>query len=573
MAQLDRLKTIRSRENLAAALGYSLKSFTSIVYGIPQNKRYVEFSVPKAAGGERKILAPNPKLKEVQRRLARLLYLCVNDLEERFPKRKKVSHGFQKGRTIMTNAAIHRNRRYVLNLDLSNFFESIHFGRVRGFFLQDAAFLLPSEVAQTIAHIASHNGALPQGSPCSPVVSNLIGHILDLRMLKLAKRAKCTYSRYADDITFSTNAREFPSTIASKNETTPNIWSLSPELVSRIEGAGFKHNPVKTRMQIRGSRQAATGLVINEIVNVPREYQSTTRAMCHRLFLTCRFSLPGKVKPTENLAPLEGRLSFVHSVKRFNGRAVCIGGKTKNAKLSGIEKTYGQFLFYKYFAASTVPIVITEGVSDEIYIRAALRQRREVFPSLIDSATNSLSFKFLHLKANARSLLQMTSGVEGIGDLIRRYSAQLSKFQAITPAAPVILIVDNDQAAKKKVFGAASAFAPKKGGSKQAISIESDDQIYFLGNNLYLIKIPHNGDNSEKIIESLIPSDWLSKSLNGKQFDPNKKHGDHSTIGKAAFAKGIVQSNANKIDFSGFDPLLDMIAASLKDYQTKEKST
>ena len=195
----------------------------------------MEFSVPKAAGGERKILAPNPKLKEVQRRLARLLYLCVNDLEERFPKRKKVSHGFQKGRTIMTNAAIHRNRRYVLNLDLSNFFESIHFGRVRGFFLQDAAFLLPSEVAQTIAHIASHNGALPQGSPCSPVVSNLIGHILDLRMLKLAKRAKCTYSRYADDITFSTNAREFPSTIASKNETTPNIWSLSTELVSRNE--------------------------------------------------------------------------------------------------------------------------------------------------------------------------------------------------------------------------------------------------------------------------------------------------------------------------------------------------
>ena len=115
----------------------------------------------------------------------------------------------------MTNAYIHKRRRYVLNLDLEDFFPSFNFGRVRGFFIKDKHFALHERVETIIAQIACHDNELPQGSPCSPVISNLIAHLLDVRLARLAKAHKCTYSRYADDITFSTNRKEFPSDLAA----------------------------------------------------------------------------------------------------------------------------------------------------------------------------------------------------------------------------------------------------------------------------------------------------------------------------------------------------------------------
>jgi RNA-directed DNA polymerase len=93
----------------------------------------------------------------------------------------------------------------VLNLDLQNFFPSLHFGRVRGFFLNNNYFKLAEPVATILAQIACNDGALPQGSPCSPILSELLTHFLDMRLVRVAARNKCSYTRYADDITFSTN--------------------------------------------------------------------------------------------------------------------------------------------------------------------------------------------------------------------------------------------------------------------------------------------------------------------------------------------------------------------------------
>ena len=97
----------------------------------------------------------------------------------------------------------------VLNIDLENFFESFHFGRVRGFFIKNNNFLLPIEVATVIAQISCYEGKLPQGAPSSPIISNLICEILDYRLLKIAKKYKLNYTRYADDLTFSTNDKNF----------------------------------------------------------------------------------------------------------------------------------------------------------------------------------------------------------------------------------------------------------------------------------------------------------------------------------------------------------------------------
>jgi hypothetical protein len=109
----------------------------------------------------------------------------------------------------------------VLNIDLEDFFGTVNLGRVRGFFIKERNFALKPRVATVLAQIACHDNALPQGSPCSPVISNLIGHVLDIQLSALARKTGCTYSRYADDITFSTNKQVFPPAIAKREAMAP----------------------------------------------------------------------------------------------------------------------------------------------------------------------------------------------------------------------------------------------------------------------------------------------------------------------------------------------------------------
>lgn len=101
--------------------------------------------------------------------------------------RSKTAHAFIKGRGIITNAKIHRKKRFVINLDLENFFGSIHFGRVKGFFQKNKYFNMLPEIATIIAQLTCYKGCLPQGAPSSPIISNLICQILDLRLRKIAK--------------------------------------------------------------------------------------------------------------------------------------------------------------------------------------------------------------------------------------------------------------------------------------------------------------------------------------------------------------------------------------------------
>ena len=83
---------------------------------------------------------------------------------------------------------MHRNKKYILNIDLKNFFDSFNFGRVRGFFIKDRDFAVSPEIATVIAQIACYQGKLPQGAPSSPIITNLITRILDYRIVKIAKK-------------------------------------------------------------------------------------------------------------------------------------------------------------------------------------------------------------------------------------------------------------------------------------------------------------------------------------------------------------------------------------------------
>ena len=132
MRNLVRLQKARSLTDVAALLGYQAQGLSYILYKLPTSDRYRQFSIPKRNGGTRIILAPESRLKLVQSRLARLLNDCLDEIAGSTKPQTALSHGFTRGRSIVTNASMHRGRRYVLNFDLEDFFGSINFGRIRG---------------------------------------------------------------------------------------------------------------------------------------------------------------------------------------------------------------------------------------------------------------------------------------------------------------------------------------------------------------------------------------------------------------------------------------------------------
>ena len=143
-------------------------------------------------------------------------------------------------------------------IDLEDFFPSINFGRVRGYFIRDKSFALDEDVATVVAQIACHENALPQGSPCSPVISNLIAQVLDMHLVRLASKVGCTYSRYADDLTFSTNKKVFPAEIAGPSETEPHRWMPGKDLQRIITYSGSGYALDSRRPHTLWSATAAT---------------------------------------------------------------------------------------------------------------------------------------------------------------------------------------------------------------------------------------------------------------------------------------------------------------------------
>jgi retron-type reverse transcriptase len=224
-------------------------------------KRYRKFSIPKKSGkAPRTIMAPCPTLKSILR--------FVNIILRAVFVPSPHATGFVKGRSVRDNAALHVGKNYVFNTDLKDFFPSVSQYRVKKC-LMYRPFNFTEEVANLVAGLCcvvdgvgkEYKGYLPQGSPCSPIITNIVCQVLDRKLAKLARKYNLTYSRYADDITFS----------SMHNIYQPDGEFLT-ELRNIINEERFSINDEKTRLQKRGERQEVTGLVVNAKVNTVREY-------------------------------------------------------------------------------------------------------------------------------------------------------------------------------------------------------------------------------------------------------------------------------------------------------------
>ena len=567
MSALEKLKKTQNLTDLAKLLGFTPKGVSYVLYKISSGKKYRTFEIPKKSGGVRTIHAPEPQLALLQSRLAEMLNACVRERKKENPRFWFSSHGFHQGHTIISNAEVHRRRRFVFNLDLEDFFGTINFGRVRGFFIHDTMFALEPKVATVIAQIACHDNALPQGSPCSPVISNLIGNILDSRILALARDARCTYTRYADDMTFSTNEKLFPTEIAVNVHGAE--WEVGKKLRKTIEQTGFFINPSKTRMSLHRSRQTVTGLVANEKANINQHYYRAARAMCNSVFQTGLYYRSGDDVGTltDNLNPLEGTLSHIYFVKARRDRAFKVNKLAKQAgefnPPRAPEELYRKFLFYKYFAAAKAPTIVTEGVSDITYLQCAIRALVKKFP-LLAKEENGKVIRLVHFlkpSGTSRDILNLGHGTAGQASLIAGYTNNLKRYAHKPMNNPVIILCDNDDG-PKKVFKNAGAMG------KLTVDTTTTAPFYYLGENLYLVKVPEGGKPHTREIEELFQPALLATKLKGKSFDPKKDHGDDTCYGKVAFAESVVRADAGNVDFSGFEDLLIRLEDVLKDYAT-----
>ena len=166
---MDRFCDIKDRNELADFLKIPRSKLSYLLFIEGIDKQYHTFEIPKKHGGTQTICAPSEDLKGIQRRLVSALsaYRKALLMEQNF--HPSISHGFEKGKSTITNAKLHRNKRFVLNLDLEDFFPTFHFGRVLGYFEKNRDFQFPHEVAVTIAQLTCYQGHLPQGAPTSPI--------------------------------------------------------------------------------------------------------------------------------------------------------------------------------------------------------------------------------------------------------------------------------------------------------------------------------------------------------------------------------------------------------------------
>lgn len=326
-------------------------------------RRYRTFSIKKKSGSLRIINAPCAGLKIFQ--------TCLNYVLQTYYQPNAGACGFVPGQSIADGAKKHVGKRYVLNIDLKDFFDTIEHHRVKAIFTLPPFNLKddkenPNSLPYILANLCCHpkevtrfdkdgnpyqcvRNVTPQGAPTSPMITNLICSQLDRRLLGLAKRFRLSYSRYADDITFSTNTKK--------------VFEQGSDFMVEMrriveEDQKFRINDEKTRVQSKAYRQEVTGLVVNSKVNVTKRYVKQIRMWLYlwehygydkatECFHRDYSRYKGQAKHGTNLENvIEGKLNYMKMVvgadnatyKNLKSRFVRI-----NPKIEDVDKILHEF--------------------------------------------------------------------------------------------------------------------------------------------------------------------------------------------------------------------------------------
>jgi S1-C subfamily serine protease len=313
----NNLLECKTPTQLALHLGMPYGKLAAMLYGVAGSERYVRFEIPKKNGQTRLIQAPNRRLKAIQRQLAVELAAIYSAPSS--------AHGFVRDRSIITNAGEHLDKRFVFNIDLEDFFGSISSGRVMRLFMS-GQFGFDKATAGVLAQICCVDRRLPQGAPTSPIVSNMIARKMDRQLEALARKHRCTYTRYVDDISFSFTSRwpRLPHEILVTGRDTVEVGD---DLARIIRAHGFRVNPEKVRLAGQSARMAVTGITVNVRPNVSRRLVRQVSAMLHawdeHTLEAAQSEFHGRWSqghsrtgtPKDHEEVVHGKLTFMRSVK------------------------------------------------------------------------------------------------------------------------------------------------------------------------------------------------------------------------------------------------------------------
>ncbi len=330
--QQNNLPVFETIEDLAVAMSISVGQLRFLAFSRKTStvSHYIRFKIAKKTGGDRLISAPMPRLKRAQ-------HWILDQILEKVPQHS-ASHGFRRGRSIVTNAQPHVGAEIVINLDLKDFFPSISYKRIKGIFQA----LGYSEAIATVLglictepdiaevqldgktyFVAQSDRHLPQGAPTSPALTNLLCRRLDKRLTGLAEFEGYSYTRYADDLTFS-----------GSGDAKDTIGSLLKHTRGIVEHEGLTLHPDKTRVLRSNQQQEVTGIVVNEKLNVDRATLKKFRATLHHIE---KDGLAGKTWGTggDLIAAIEGFANYVAMVNPDKGQPLVM-------QVRGIKKKYGK---------------------------------------------------------------------------------------------------------------------------------------------------------------------------------------------------------------------------------------
>ncbi|MEM7104773.1 MAG: reverse transcriptase family protein [Bacteroidota bacterium] len=313
------LEVLSSAYGISEAMSISIADLKFLAYARKNSKttNYHRFYIPKRRGGKRMISAPLPKLKNAQHWI---LHNILNKVEVH-----PAANGCVIGRSILSNAEVHQQKAVVINQDLKDFFPTITYERVRGMFRSlgysgqvSTIFALICTEPHTIdievygERFFSQRGKrfLPQGSPCSPAIANIITRKMDKRLDGLARKYGFDYTRYVDDLTFSGGPDQLT-----------DITSVLKFSRRIVRDENFELHPEKLKVMKKGGQQSVTGIVVNEKLNVNSKTWRRFKALIYHIE---KDGIEGKTwnGETDLLPIIHGYANFINQVNPERGAMI-----------------------------------------------------------------------------------------------------------------------------------------------------------------------------------------------------------------------------------------------------------
>lgn len=547
---------------------YTNKKFLEYALYLIREQNYTEKEISKKTGGKRKLNIPSKDIKIAQYKF----YQVLSDIYEP----PKCVYSFIKKdnakevKNIISNASKHTKRRFLYNFDIENFFDSINFGRVRGLFLSKP-YKLDKYLATRFAQLVTYQNKLPQGSSTSPIISNMICLRMDNEFMRLSKELGCTYTRYADDLTFSTRNKHFSHL---------ELFNRVNEIILKN---GFKINKKKTRIQTHNQKQIVTGLKVNSKVNVDRKYIRNLRSMLYawqkdgiKTATKTHFSKYNMQQekylsknPEDSFKNIiMGKIDFLGEVKGINNQTYrhlkyLYYLINEDFKLTHNTAMYERLNLNDFTKNKLIDIftpkydsvlVVVEGKTDAIYLKAALHhfQGKKLFENLklrfcyMDGCGEVMNlFRFLYYSLNK----------------IEDINIRNCLFPYIPNDAKICFILDSDESGIIK-------FLNKNRDRKNLLVIEEYKRIYieqlFKTNEVIsIINKKHEKIDITKLKDSDTIKQFNEYFSSGENKLPKIKSISNFIVHKDLYIKKSDLANEifkNKsIDFSEFESILGFI--------------